>query len=162
MRSLRNDGSGSKRHRIKMTVNYEKIITLTGVAKEAVGLLHTYKVQSDDEILLNPEKLGNIKYQFIVAVEACIDICNHIASKQFSQAPESYAHCFAILREQGIVSPDLAERMSDLAKFRNVIVHLYWKVDNLRVIQILKNEMDSINEFLNTISDKFKNPNPDT
>lgn len=139
-----------------MTVSHEKITSLTGIAKEAIGLLNRYKVQSDNEILSNPEKLGNIKYQFIVAIEACIDICNHITSKHYSQAPESYAHCFTILGEQELISNDLASRMADLAKFRNVLVHLYWKVDNSRVVQILKNELGSIDEYLKTIANKFK------
>ena len=29
-----------------------------------------------------------------------------------------------------------------MAKFRNLIVHLYWKVDNKEVYNILKNNLD--------------------
>ncbi len=144
-----------------MTINVEKITTLTGVAKEAIGSLNAYKNQSKDELLKNSEKLGNIKYQFIVAIEACIDICNHITSKQFSRAPESYAHFFSLLGEQNVITNDLAKHMADLAKFRNVLVHLYWKVDNSRVIDIMKEDSFVLNDYLTIISSYVEEYNSD-
>jgi uncharacterized protein YutE (UPF0331/DUF86 family) len=37
--------------------------------------------------------------------------------------------------------------MAELATLRNVLVHLFWKVDNRRVIQILKDDLPSVKEF---------------
>jgi Protein of unknown function DUF86 len=37
---------------------------------------------------------------------------------------------------------DFIIRLEKMAKFRNLIVHLYWKVDNAEVYNILKNNLD--------------------
>ena len=42
----------------------------------------------------------------------------------------------------------LANKLSEMAKFRNLLVHLYWKVDNKRVIEIAQNELGSFKEFI--------------
>jgi uncharacterized protein YutE (UPF0331/DUF86 family) len=133
-------------------VNTERILSLIGEARKAFGMLVSYQKMDDEVLLSDQEKLGNIKYQFIVAIEACIDICSHIAEKTFSEVPESYAHCFDLLKEKGIIESQLAEGMSDFARFRNVLVHLYWKVENKRVIEILKHDLHRIEEFLTAIS----------
>jgi uncharacterized protein YutE (UPF0331/DUF86 family) len=73
-------------------------------------------------------------------------------AKTLSEAPESYAHCFELLKEKGVIESRLAEGMSDFTKFRNVLVHLYWKVDNKRVINILKHDLYRIEEFLGAVS----------
>jgi uncharacterized protein YutE (UPF0331/DUF86 family) len=37
---------------------------------------------------------------------------------------------------------DFVKRLEKMAKFRNLIVHLYWKVDNADIHSILKNNLD--------------------
>ena len=118
-------------------INREKIVSLAGEAQKAVVQLSQYSKMPSSEIVASPEKLGNIKYQFIVSIEACIDICQHVASKFFAQIPESYAQCFDVLEEKGVISKELSGQMAELAKFRNVLVHLYWRVDDARVIDMI-------------------------
>ncbi len=65
-------------------VNKEKILTLIGECRNAVAQLSSYANTSRAEILASPERLGNIKYQFIIAVEAAIDICQHLSAKKFN------------------------------------------------------------------------------
>jgi uncharacterized protein YutE (UPF0331/DUF86 family) len=60
------------------------------------------------------------KYQLIVAAEAAQAICNHIAARVAERAPASYGDCYFILEEQGIIEPDLARRLANMAKFRNL------------------------------------------
>jgi len=132
-------------------INKEKIITLIGEVRKALGELSKYISLDDSIILDSSEKLGNIKYQFIIAIEACIDICNHIAVKTYSRAPDSYSECFELLGQKKILNIDLSKEMSRFAKFRNLLVHLYWKVDDRMVVDILKNDLHSINGFIEEI-----------
>lgn len=119
-------------------LNHEKIKTLIGHGRKSFGELTGYMSIDDQAILSSSEKLGHIKYQLIVAIEACTDICNHISARMHAQTPESYAHCFRLLKEQKVIEAPLAEKMAELARFRNVLVHLYWQVNNDRVIEIPK------------------------
>lgn len=132
------------------SLNREKIITLTSQAEKAIGTLKEYARRPAADILGNLERIGNMKYQFIIAIEACIDICQHVSAKMFSEAPESYASCFAILHEKGILGQPVADELGELARLRNVLVHLYWKVDDERVVENLQ-KLDALESFLRTI-----------
>jgi uncharacterized protein YutE (UPF0331/DUF86 family) len=132
-------------------INKEKIITLIGETQKALGELFKYTLMPDSEILSSSEMLGNIKYQFIIAIESCIDICNHISAQNYSQTPESYSHCFKLLGDKGAISNKSAEGMAQFSRFRNLLVHLYWKVDDEKVIKILKEDIQTIKDYLSEI-----------
>ena len=72
-------------------------------------------------------------------IELCIDVCGHIISDKKLRIPDSYADGFRILHENGIVSDALVSPLVKMAKFRNIIVHQYEKVDPEIVIGILRN-----------------------
>jgi len=38
--------------------------------------------------------------------------------------------------------------MGRLAGLRNLLVHLYWKVDDRRVIEVLRKDLGSVREYL--------------
>lgn len=64
------------------------------------------------------------KYLLIVATEAAIDLCNHIVARQGGRAPQDYADCFAILADLKVIKPGLAKRPKQMARFRDLFVHL--------------------------------------
>jgi uncharacterized protein YutE (UPF0331/DUF86 family) len=134
-----------------MTVNKDKVEMLVGQIGEAVALLEQYRNADSDKLVSEKEKLGNIKYQFVVAAEACIDLCNHIAAKGLFEAPESYSKCFDALAKHGVIGAELAAKMADLARFRNLLVHLYWKVDDREVVQNL-HKIGVLREFASAIA----------
>jgi len=92
------------------------------------------------------------KYLLIVATEAAIDLCNHIVARQGGRAPQDYADCFAILADLKVIKPDLAKRLKQIARFRNLLVHLYWRVDNQRVYQIIQDDLGDLDTFRRQVS----------
>ncbi len=50
-------------------VNADKIKTLLGEAKLSLARLHQYALMDSTEMLSSEERLGSIKYQFIVCAE---------------------------------------------------------------------------------------------
>ena len=135
-----------------MTVNKEKLTSLLGYCNQALGVLEEYAKRDEKELLSDADRLGNVKYQFIVALEACIDICNHIAARGGMEAPESYGQCFTILGTHRIIDEALAQTMAELGRFRNVLVHRYWNVDDRRVVEVLKTELRTIRTFVQVIA----------
>jgi uncharacterized protein YutE (UPF0331/DUF86 family) len=55
-------------------------------------------------------------------------------AKAGGRAPCDYADCFRILGEIGIFDEEFVEKLEKMAKFRNLLVHLYWQVDNKKYI----------------------------
>ncbi|MBC8254562.1 MAG: DUF86 domain-containing protein [Ardenticatenia bacterium] len=70
------------------------------------------------------------KYLLIVAIEAAIDLCNHIVARRARRAPQDYADCFSILADLQAVDSDPVDRLKNMARFRNLIVHPYCHVDD--------------------------------
>ena len=115
---------------------------------------------SQPDFLADFRNTESAKYLLIVATEAAIDACNHIAARQGGQAPQDYAHCFTLLAELDIIEAHLAQRLRQMARFRNLIVHLYWKVDNAQVYQIIQNNLADLDEFRQQIGRWMINLNP--
>jgi uncharacterized protein YutE (UPF0331/DUF86 family) len=124
-----------------------RVRDLLGKMAEAQRLLGELGRLSESEFLGDYRNTESAKYLLIVATESAIDICNHIVSHQGGQAPRDYADCFAVLAEVGAVSPDLAENLKRMARFRNLLVHVYWKVDNRQVYEIIRDELSDLDEF---------------
>jgi uncharacterized protein YutE (UPF0331/DUF86 family) len=82
-----------------------------------------------------------------IMVECCADIANHVISDEGWRAPKSYADCFLVLQEHGVVSESLGPRLVQMAKFRNVVVHQYDEVDAEIVVSILRTHMSVFTDF---------------
>jgi len=132
-------------------INIERIKQFVGEVKEALHVLREYLPKSKEEILKNATILGSVKYHLIVAIQGCIDICNHLVAKKGGRAPEDYADCFNLMADLGILENDLSERLAQMARFRNLLIHLYWRVDNERVYKILSENLVDIDQFLGAV-----------
>jgi len=87
-----------------------------------------------------------------IAIEASLDIGNHIISDEGLREPEDNRDIFNVLGEKGIITDKLQKRLQDMASFRNLIVHSYAKIDNEIVYGILKKRLGDIEEFMKVIS----------
>jgi len=128
--------------------NIDRIRHLIGEINSAFYKLEKIRKISQEEFLKSQEKIDSSKYNLIIIIEGAIDICNHIVARAGGRAPTDYGDCFAILGELEILSPELVEKLKKMAKFRNLLVHLYWKVDNQRVFNIIQKDINDIKLFL--------------
>jgi uncharacterized protein YutE (UPF0331/DUF86 family) len=65
-----------------------------------------------------------------LAIEAALDIVNHIIADRGYEAPETYRDAFGILAAHGVLEAELARRLQAWAGFRNVLVHAYLAIDH--------------------------------
>ena len=79
-------------------------------------------------------------------IETCADIAGHIIADKGFRIPKSYADTFKVLLEEKILDRKLYAVMEKIAKFRNIVVHHYDKVDAEIVTAILKN---NLTDFIN-------------
>lgn len=132
-------------------LNIERLKTLSEEVRRAYDNLSEYAGLSGDEILSDRTVLAAVKYNFIVAIQAVIDICHHIVAKLASKVPDEYGECFLILKEMGYIDADHAVKLKSMAGFRNILIHLYHEVDDKRVIKHLKEDLQVIDDFLNVV-----------
>jgi len=80
-------------------------------------------------------------------IETCMDISGHIISDEKFRVPETYADMFRILIENKILNESQRVAFDKMAKFRNIIVHNYEKIDPEIVIGILKKNLNDFEGF---------------
>lgn len=85
------------------------------------------------------------------AIESCLNIGNHLIARLGLRAPQDYGDVFRILRDAHILPPEYAEAMVDMARFRNLLVHLYWQLDYERIYDSLQGRLTSLETFASHI-----------
>lgn len=128
---------------------------LLGQINQARGRLDQLAAVSEEAFLGDFRHTESAKYLLVVAIESAIDICNHIVARRGGRAPQDYADCFTVLAELGWVTTGLAGRLQRMARFRNMLVHLYWQVDNRRVYQILQGDVGDLDTFVQEIAGRL-------
>lgn len=76
-----------------------------------------------------------------ILIELCIDIANHLISDRGMRLPTGYADTFMVLTENKVIGKGLLKKMEKMARFRNVIVHQYERIDPTIVVSILRNDL---------------------
>ncbi len=101
----------------------------------------------DAELLADPDKLAAVKYRFVVAIEICIDAGQHVISAEGLRPAADAANVFEVLSEQGVLENLPVDRLKNMARFRNLLVHGYAVVEDVRVLEILKTHLDDFDSF---------------
>ena len=137
-------------------VSIEKLSRKFIQLDEYLELLNEISKETEDVFLKDKILIGSAKYYLQVSIECCLDVANHIISAERFRPPEDYADSFAILEENDIFGRELGQKLMQMAKFRNRLVHLYGEVDDGYVYSFLKNDIKDIREFRKKIIARFK------
>jgi uncharacterized protein YutE (UPF0331/DUF86 family) len=130
-----------------MTLNADLVRSRCADIEDAVVRLERFGAMPVDKFVGNPESVDAACYRLLVGIEAAIALCYHISAVHLRQVPEQYAACFDTLREAGIVSNELATRLKAMARFRNLLVHMYKRVDPAAVHDILRDSLPDLRAF---------------
>jgi uncharacterized protein YutE (UPF0331/DUF86 family) len=115
--------------------------------EDAVVRLQRFVAMPVAQFTANPEAVDAACYRLLVGIEAAIGLCYHISAAHLRRVPEEYAACFNTLHEAGVVSADLAARLKAMARFRNLLVHMYKKVEPATVHAILRDSLPDLRAF---------------
>lgn len=132
-------------------INKDLIIKKIEEINSFLDLLENYKDLEMDKFLNDRNVVDATKFRLINIMEACMNICSHIVIKMFNKIPESYVDCFKILGEKGIIDKELSINLIKMTKFRNLLIHLYSKVDDSEIYKILKQNLVDIKKFMQEI-----------
>ena len=82
-----------------------------------------------------------------MAIEVCVDVANHVIADRALRVPATYAEVFEVLGESGLLGAAERSAMVRMAKFRNVVVHDYTRVDPTIVVGILRGHLEDFRRF---------------
>jgi uncharacterized protein YutE (UPF0331/DUF86 family) len=95
---------------------------------------------------------GAVERYLQVSLESMLDIGEIIISEEKIKLPASYKEIFHILGETGILPEAFARKIEPAAGFRNVLVHMYAKVEMDRLYENLQNGVEDMEFFIEYIA----------
>lgn len=132
-------------------VNLPLLRERTREIREQVDKISRYASLPDEEFLADERNLYTVLHLLLISIEATAAICNHLLAKLARRAPESYAECFEYLADTGIISQELASRLIQMSRFRNLLVHRYWTIDPQRVLKTARTNLGDFETFLQQV-----------
>lgn len=124
--------------------------------KRNLKLLRGFKSHSVEALQNEATLNGAVKWYLYLVMQDTIGLAEAVIAFKFSRKPTSYSDCFYILRDEKFISLKQQESLIEMTGFRNRMIHEYDKLDFEKIFEILKNNLNDIEEFLKVISSKLK------
>ncbi|MCD6290844.1 MAG: DUF86 domain-containing protein [Anaerolineae bacterium] len=134
-----------------MDLNQELIQERFADILQSLERLEQIKAIPRDEFLAEQDLLDVTSYRLLIAIEAALQICFHVSARRVHRVPEEYAECFKTLADVGILDSDLSRNLQQMARFRNMLVHVYWKIDYNIVYNFLQDHLNDLKRFVQAI-----------
>lgn len=110
--------------------------------RERLKLLEEVTAELERQPRATPEQLARdvprrwvLERGLIAGANLIFDVTDHILAGQFHAHPDSYEAALAELHHRGVISGDLHASLEGLGKLRNLLVHLYFRIDPARIAE---------------------------
>ena len=100
-----------------------------------------------EQFLADSDTQDIVERNLHLAIEAVLDVGQHIIASSRWQPAEEYRNVFPILHQHNVISSNLLSRVVGMAGFRNLLVHEYATIDHSQVFHVLKNNLDDLAEL---------------
>ena len=138
-----------------MKLDYERLGKyLDEIAAETIDIEKIFDRKSkkgEDLVQQDPYILKSLKYSTIVIAEAIASTLQHILAKKYNVVIDGYMAVFSRSKENKVISTKLLTRLQPFFRFRNMLVHQYWRVDNKVFESNLREGLHDFRIFVNEI-----------
>ncbi len=86
-----------------------------------------------------------------VAIQACLDCASHIISEQGWELPGSNAGTFGVLARHGLLDSELALRLAQALRLRNMLVHAYDSLSLERIYETYQEDLADLEDFCRAV-----------
>ncbi|NMG82599.1 MAG: DUF86 domain-containing protein [Methanosarcinales archaeon] len=130
-----------------MKIDQDVIEAKLDIIERNLAFLDEFKGMDYEEFCGSYKNVQSAKYSLLELIECCIGMASHIIAVRGMGRAEEYREMFYLLGERGVIEKALAERLGDMAGFRNLLVHRYGDVDNTIVLEMIGSELEDVVEF---------------
>jgi uncharacterized protein YutE (UPF0331/DUF86 family) len=136
----------------------DKILILRKLAdlQEYIGQVREYSNIKVAEYSKDWKTQRIVERTLQMMIETCADLASHIISDSGFRVPQTYADTFKVLYENKIISKGLFSKLEKMAKFRNIIVHQYDKIDEAIIVGILKKDLNDFVKYKDSVINVLK------
>ena len=129
------------------------IVARLSVIVNSVNALKDLQKLTYDEFAVDHILHASAERHFQVAIQAALDIGGVLLAEVSPNVPANYTDVFLQLAEAGVLPLDFAQKIVGMAKFRNVLVHLYVEVDLHKVYYYLQNDLEDFELYMRYVSE---------
>ena len=131
------------------------------VIRDCVNALRELRPLTYDEFACEHVLVSSAERDFQLAIQAALDIGSIILADRGVGVPDRYSDIFPALAEISVLPTDFAQQLVGMAKFRNVLVHLYLEVDQGLVYRYLKENLDDFETFAHYVGEWLQTHTPE-
>ncbi len=123
-----------------------------GKLEELLRRLRSLAQRDRQEFLSQATLRASAERWLHLAAECTLDLAHHLIAERGWKTPATYREAFQILRDEGVLTAEMAKEMEAWAGLRNVLVHLYLEVDPDRLFEILRTDLDQLESYAVSLS----------
>ncbi len=124
-----------------MTLDAEVVGGRCQEIEQSLARLDRIRADGREHFLASADAKDIACYRLLVAIEAALGLCYHVSARHLRTVAEDYAGCFGALEKGGLIPAPLSLRLQQMARFRNLLVHMYWTIDYERVFDALERDL---------------------
>ena len=114
---------------------------------EYLAVIKKLQRYSFEEFIADPERYGSAERFLHLAIEALIDMGNHVIADSELGVVNWYSDIPKILAEKEFISSELEEKWISMIGFRNTLVHEYIDIDREIVYDVLQNNIQDLEDL---------------
>jgi len=132
-------------------VDREVVLKRLDELENKLSYLQGVKKFSKEEFSNNQDIYFRYERALHLAIEAVIDLGNHLIADQNLRTPETNRDIFKVLYENKVISRSLFSKLEKMAGFRNILVHDYLTLDRELEYDIIQNNIDDMRKYMEII-----------
>jgi len=130
-----------------MALSDEVIRQRLQLLESYVQHLQGYRTRGRDEVRSDMSLTWAIERGLQLSIQCVLDVCHYLVADLALGVPATSQEAIALPRDAGIFPAMFADTLVQMARFRNLLVHVYAQTDIERVYDHLQNHLDDFGQF---------------
>ena len=115
--------------------------------EEYLSILRHYSDYSFEDFTSDPERYGSAERFLQLAIEATLDIGNHVVADMGIGSVEKGSDVPRFFHEQGLIDEELQRRWTRMIGFHNILVHDYGEIDRRMVYDVVCQRLADLDDL---------------
>ena len=138
-------------------VDVEKARRLLQVLLDNLSDLRRYAKEYDAQRIGSDRDVQHqVLHALYLTIQAGLDLALHIAADAELPTSPTYADAFLSMSRAGYLDDELARRLADWARLRNVLAHLYTAIDFTRIHAALRDDLGDWEAFAIVVAEMLE------
>ena len=142
----------------KDMIDRRSVEHLVNYVQEMLNRLQSQQGKGFEEFAEDFQAVDASLYELQTMLEAISDIAMHVVTGANLGSPNSRPEAIEMLAKHAIIPQELAEKVSQAVRMRNIIVHHYPSVNLHTIYDVIQNDLGDIVDFCAEIVNYLDSP----